>query len=383
MRIVTIIALALLSIGAGSAAAKPKVAILGVEVTGTIDQMATGVAHDLTEGLRNKAKAGNGPFQLAPNADREMIDEKVLKNCDSEGPLCMSDIGKDIGADVLIYGKLEKTSDGYTARLHVLDVKKKSHEKQIVVQIPGGQSGDAVRTIAKKAYSDLVGAGGTLFVKASAESGTVFVDDEQKGTLVEGAATLTLPEGRYRIAIESPGRRRKEQTVMVAGGETVTEEFELVATGGGGGGRGKKTNVWKPVFGISLVAAGVLGGISLYSFIDWHGKVGDIKATYKDGRNVAVGDGDCDGSGVSSTVDDSGGTLKAVCGPRWRNITTGVAFGGVAVFTSFAAYMAFFRGGDNESTSASLSHHLRRRAQIAITPVLTPTTQGALLDVTW
>ena len=107
--IVFALALVLLALGAATASAKPKVAVLGVEVTGTIDQASTGVAHDLTEGMRSRSRQGNGPYQLAPNSDRELIDEKVLKNCDSEGPLCMSDIGKDIGADILIYGKLEKT----------------------------------------------------------------------------------------------------------------------------------------------------------------------------------------------------------------------------------------------------------------------------------
>ncbi len=387
-RTVIVIALILLSIGARTAAAKPRVAVLGIEVTGTIDQTSTGVAHDLTEGLRNKAKAGNGPFQLAPNADRELIDEKVLKNCDSEGPLCMSDIGKDIGTDMLIYGKLEKTGDGYTAKLHLLDVRKKSHEKQIVVQIPGGQSGDAVRTVAKKAYSDLAGRGGgggsTLVVKANTDTGTVFVDDEQKESLVEGSATLTLPEGRYRIAVESPGRRRKEKTVMITTGEAASENFDLVAIAVGGG--GKKSNIWKPVFGISLAATAVLGGISLYSFLDWRGKVSDIKATYKDGRDAAVGDGDCNGSGISSSVNDSGGTLGAVCTARWRNITTGIAAGAVGLFSVGAAYMAFFRN-DKESTPGTSSRRVRPHSLLAgrpvLTPLLTPTTQGALLQFSW
>src|SRR3954469_23083665 len=151
------LALVLLALGAGTAAAKPKVAVLGVEVTGTIDQTSTAVAHDVTEGLRSKAKQGVSPYTYAPNSDRELIDEKVLKNCDSEGPLCMSDIGKDIGTDVLIYGQIAKSGDGYKATLHVLDVRTKTKQKDLDVAIPAGASSDAVRSIAKKAYTDLVG----------------------------------------------------------------------------------------------------------------------------------------------------------------------------------------------------------------------------------
>src|SRR3954469_11140834 len=185
------LALVLLALGAGTAAAKPKVAVLGVEVTGTIDQTSTGVAHDLTEGMRARARQGSGPYQLAPNSDRELIDEKVLKNCDSEGPLCMSDIGKDIGADILIYGKLEKTPDGYKLTVNVLDVRKKTKEKQSDVSVPSTAKGDAVRTIAKKAYGDLVGAGqtaatGTVAISANVDGGTVFVDDDQNTQVVDG-----------------------------------------------------------------------------------------------------------------------------------------------------------------------------------------------------
>ena len=40
------------------------------------------------------------------------------------------------GDGVLIYGKLEKTSDGYRAKLHVLDVRKKTHGKEMTVSVP-------------------------------------------------------------------------------------------------------------------------------------------------------------------------------------------------------------------------------------------------------
>ena len=239
-RALTLLTVTLVLLFCGTASAKPKVAVLGLEVTGTIDQQSTGVAHDVTEGLRQKARSGGGnPYQLASSSDRELIDEKVLKNCDSEGPLCMSDIGKDIGTDFLIYGKLEKTPDGYRAKLHVLDVRKKTHEKEMTVSVPSGTNSDVVRTIAKKAYSDLVGGGGppigTLVITANVDAGTVFIDDEQNIAVEGGKATIQLPEGRYRVAVESPGKRRKEKSITIASGEQLSESFELDARGGGGG----------------------------------------------------------------------------------------------------------------------------------------------------
>ena len=358
----------------GSAAAKPKVAVLGLEVTGTIDQQSTGVAHDVTEGLRQKARSGGGnPYQLASSSDRELIDEKVLKNCDSEGPLCMSDIGRDIGADVLIYGKLEKTGDGYRAKLHVLDVRKKAHQKEMTVSVPSGTNSDGVRTIAKKAYSDLVGGGGpstgTLLITANVDTGTVFVDDEQSVPVEGGKATVVLPEGRYRVAVESPGKRRKEKTVVIASGERSSESYELGALGGGG-----QSNVWKPVFGISLAATVILGGVSLYSFISWNSRVNDINATYTpaSGKTGPVSDADCDGGGISGNVNDPDGTLGEVCSRRQLNIITGIAAAGMGVVTLGAAYMAFRSSGGKKSGT-----------EVAVTPLVTPDSGGAILWMRW
>ncbi|MBA3460313.1 MAG: PEGA domain-containing protein [Deltaproteobacteria bacterium] len=373
------LAFVLFALGAGTAAAKPKVAVLGVEVTGTIDQASTTVAHDLTEGMRSRVRQGNGPYQLAANSDRELIDEKVLKNCDSEGPLCMSDIGKDIGTDFLIYGKLAKTSDGYKLTINVLDVRRKSKEKSMDVAVPAGSNGDAVRTIARKAYSDLVGGGGsaasgTLVITSNVSSGTVYVDDDQNMSLVDGKATITLPENRYRIAIESPGHKRKEKSVKVAAGEQLSESFDLVALGGGGGGGGK-LNVWKPIFGVSLAATLILGGVSLYSFISWRSDVDGIDAKYTDPSRMteAVGDSDCDGSSIGPGVSDPNGTLADVCERRQLNIITGVAAGGMALVTVGTMYMAFFRNSGKESTSTSA----------LITPHVTPEQAGATVFFRW
>lgn len=370
---------------AGTAAAKPKVAVLGLEVTGTIDQQSTGVAHDVTEGLRQKARSGGGnPYQLASSSDRELIDEKVLKNCDSEGPLCMSDIGRDIGADVLIYGKLEKTPDGYRAKLHVLDVRKKSHEKEMTVAVPTGTNSDGVRTIAKKAYSDLVGGGGpptgTLVITANVDAGTVFIDDERNVDLESGRVTIMLPEGRYRVAVESPGKRRKEKNVTIASGEQLSETFELGLVGGGGGG----SNVWKPVFGISLAATVILGGVSLYSFISWKGKVDNINATYNmgSGKTGRVNDSDCSGGGISADVSDPDGTLGDVCSRRQLNIITGIAAAGMGVVTLGAAYMAFRHSGGKGET-ASIGGRTRRRTEVVVTPLVTPDSGGAILWMRW
>src|SRR3954471_1721373 len=73
-------------------AGKPQVAILGLEVvdpSGNVDAKTTTVAKDLTDGLRARAKVGSGPYIIAPGSDKELIDEKLIKNCDNEALACM------------------------------------------------------------------------------------------------------------------------------------------------------------------------------------------------------------------------------------------------------------------------------------------------------
>lgn len=386
MKHVAILALAmvLVVLGVRVASAKPKVAVLGIEVTGTIDQAATGAAHDLTEGLRAKAKQGNGPFQFAPSSDRELIDEKVLKNCDSEGPLCMSDIGRDIGTDVLIYGQLAKTSDGYSAKLFVLDVKRKSKEKEQTFRIPAGSTSDAVRTIAKKAYTDLVGGApeptaqpGTLRIEANVDTGTVFVDDEQKDALAGGKATLRLAEGRYRVAVESPGRRRKEVAVTITGGESTTESFELAQRGEGGS---KRATYWKPVFGATLGVAIVLAGVSWFELSQSRDEILSVSEASRTKAGAALTQDACPNDFTGGNAIDRAHFDEA-CNAYKVHVITYV---GAAVFGAVAlgsAYMAFVHKPSESTTKTSARTSLRSR--IAITPVVSPETQGAILGVTF
>src|SRR5689334_16845877 len=101
----------------GSAfAGKPSIAVLGLEVidqSGTPTPADTQAAKELSEGLRARAKAGSGPYQLAPGSDKELIDQKLLNNCDTEAPACMLTISSQLGAEILMYGHFEKKGKAY------------------------------------------------------------------------------------------------------------------------------------------------------------------------------------------------------------------------------------------------------------------------------
>src|SRR4051812_46752743 len=139
-RALSLVCLALLMVvGSTSMAfARPSVAVLGLEVSdpsGTPTAQDTHVAKELTDGLRGRAKAGTSQYQLAPGSDKELIDEKLLNNCDTEAKECMSAIGNQLGADILMYGKISKDAKGYTVVIKVLDVAKKQPLKNTIENI--------------------------------------------------------------------------------------------------------------------------------------------------------------------------------------------------------------------------------------------------------
>src|ERR1044071_1303720 len=232
--------LLLLGLGSRAWAGKPPIAILGLEVYdngGGIDPETTKAAKELTAALRDRAKAGTGPFTPV-QGEKELIDEKLINNCDSEAPTCMATIGSGLGAEVLMYGKIEKATQSgqgvYKVSIKLLSVPRKQLTASTVEPLPVAEaSGVKVQTYARTWYSKLAGAGsgGTLVVRANIDRGTVILDEEIKGTLTSGTLTLTgVAEGKHTLAVEGTREyQRYEAQVTVRSGETTTQNVTMVA----------------------------------------------------------------------------------------------------------------------------------------------------------
>ena len=252
-RILSILAcLAILAVASPAFAGKPSIAILGLEVIddGNMDAKAAQFTDALTESLRQRARAGTGPFTLAPGSDKNLIEMKLLSSCESEANACMAAIGAELAADRLLFGKVEKRGNGYQVSLKLLNVETKSAERSTTEVIPFDQaSGTALSGWGKKLYAKITGAStqGSLVVKANAEKGTVYLDGEPRGNLVGGTARIGgLDAGDYKLEIEADCYLRHEGKVSVEGGKDTTENVDLeknaigacAAGGGGGGGSG-------------------------------------------------------------------------------------------------------------------------------------------------
>jgi hypothetical protein len=389
--------------GRASAGGKPPIAILGLEVYDAgsgIDPDSTKAARELTTALRDRAKAGTGPYAPVQGGDKagekELIDEKLLNNCDTEAYTCMAAIGSELGAEVLMYGRIwfEKSGQSgqgtYKVSIKLLNVGLKQLASSMVETLPIAEStGVRASAHAKVWYAKLVGGvtGGTLAVKANIDRGTVLLDDDTKGNLTSGVLTLTgLPEGRHTLAIEAQGYQRYEATITIRKGDTTQQNVTMVELSrkvSGGRSTGarislegtvdnkdtrdtkSKTNVWKPVFyGTVLLGAGA-GAYTLWQFTKQQ----------KAADNLHTGDSDHCGDATS-------GDFKAACDAHGKVLigwaVTGVF--GAAAIASF--YMAYLRS-DSESDTKSVTRGHRKRREVAITPIIMPNGGGATLQFDW
>jgi hypothetical protein len=406
-RALTLTCLALLAAG-GSAWARPSIAVLGLEVAdpgGTPTPADTQVAKDLTEGLRARAKAGTGAYSLAPGSEKELIDLKLLNNCDSAAPSCMAVIGQNLGADFLMYGKIEKEKTGkaYMVVINLLDVKKKFVEHSSNDLIPLAQaSGPSLSSWAKNIYGKLTGqqSSGLLVVKLSnADRGTILIDGDAKGNITNGVGQVSgLDEGKYKLAVESEGFRRFEQDITVRAGETQNIPVKLekaeggtdigpgVGVGPGGGGpiggggidvgNGNGHPGWRKVF-YSSVAVGVIGGaVWVYG---WH-TVNDATDRVHALGGYSTDMTKCDKANPVCTAaikhendrGDLGHSLTLGGG-----IATGVA-GAVAIVALYEGFIAK-KGNSAEHAMG----HRQHRDRFVVTPILSPSGGGATLQLTW
>jgi hypothetical protein len=412
--------LVLAGTGRAWAGGKPPIAILGLEVYdngGGIDPETTRAARELTAALRDRAKAGTGPYTPVQGGEKELIDEKLLNNCDSEAPTCMAAIGNELGAEVLMYGKIEKaTQNGqgiYKVSIKLLNVGRKQLASSTVETLPVTDSvGIKASTHAKAWYAKLAGVvtGGTLAIRANIDRGTVLLDDEAKGNLASGTLTLTgIPEGRHTLAIEAKDYQRYESSITVRTGETTPQNVTLVEqrkvaatlpkdsiSREGTVTQAPHGNVWKPVFyataGATVLAAGAttyewLKGKSTANGINQEGAFNQMVGVADSAGRKSVSNSQCDSDQVKmfQMTNGADADLKkfndACSNYKYQKIgwvVTSVM--GVAAIGSFI--MAYVRdSGSSETKSAERGH--RKRRELVVTPIVTPEGGGATLRFDW
>jgi TolB-like protein len=399
--------LASLPVLAGSASAKPKVAILGLEVTGSssTDQKAISAADAITKELRREAQRDSGPFELAPNSNKTLLDIKMLSECSDEGTKCMSEVGEQMGAQRLIFGKLARKKGGYEVNLQLLNTESRKGEGTASATIPFNQVGEpgAIQRQAKALYGQLTGAPGEgeISITANAERGTVFADGEIKTSLSAGSARVSgLSEGAHTIAIEADGYERYETEVNVVAGETESLRASLVKMSGGGGGddEGRPGRGWRVAFWSGVLATGAGGAMWAYSGLQVLSAEDDVDVAseaYMPGMDgpppspAAGSDGTyADACASFDGLDRSNQKVGAVLdacdqGKKHRNLVNFVFMPvtiGAALFSSFAFYKGYMQPKRMSAERAARRRKSSKRNMVVM-PALGPDLIGAGLGI--
>lgn len=226
-----------------SAMAKPAVVVLGIEVIDDgsgIDSKTTELAKILTDALRQRTQLANSPFELAPNSEKDLLEMKLLSGCADEGRACMANIGRELNADRLIYGKVERRDGGYQVSLKLLNVETRAMERSTSDVIPAGDNNPPAinNKWSRLLYNRLTGIPeeGNLTVQANAGQGAVYIDGEMATGLKGGRAQISgLAEGEHTVAVEAKGYRRYEAEVTITAGETVGLDVDLEPESSSGG----------------------------------------------------------------------------------------------------------------------------------------------------
>jgi hypothetical protein len=129
-------------------AARQKMAVLGVEPRDDGDarsqQRTAALARALTEAARQRAEMPATGYELAAGSQKDLLELKLLSDCIDEAPECMAAIGRDLGADVLIFGNIERKPGGdYSIWVRSLVVgSKKAGGHNLVKTIPADEATD-------------------------------------------------------------------------------------------------------------------------------------------------------------------------------------------------------------------------------------------------
>ena len=414
IRALTLTCLAMVMVAAGGhqALAKDKIAVLGLEVidpNGTPTVQDAQIAKDLTEGLRGRAKAGTGPFQLAPGSDKELADLKLLNSCD-EGAGCMAGIGNQLGADVLMYGRIEKSKGAYQVTMKLLDVRNKKVEKSSSDVIPMSQATNAaeLQGWAKKIYGKLTGETSTGLVAVklhNADHGTILINGEEKGNITNGSGQVAgLNEGKYKLAIESEGFHRWEQDITVTAGQTTSvgvdleksEGTPLVGMGsgegsagtGGGQTRGGSSSgtIWKVMAIGGIAGAAVSGGLWTYAYFSDVSPYNGAAVTVYDKNGVALssppGSGECSNSNIPHSGHPDNEKFGTACtGYNITKITVPMTIGfGLVAVGGIVGYMVTQKHNEEHPTVVGRREH---KPSFMVIPVVSPEGGGATFRMEW
>lgn len=380
-------------------AARAKLVVLGIEAVDDGDpasqEKTATAAKTLTDAMRARASAARARFEMMPNANRELAEVKLVSGCLDEGRDCMVAIGKQLGAERVIYGKLErKNASNFLFTVRLLNVTSRQVEKALKnYQVPLSQTNaDGAKQIATELFTQLTGVqltAGAVVVRANVETGTAKITGGPSAPIVAGVARIEgVAEGPAELVVESEGHEPSTQQIEVAGSEQRVEvtleksaeeapPTKVVETPPEDTGPKHPTNINKTLFWVSAGATVVGAGVWVWSWQKINSAESDIDAVKGD-WTVETGTAGMDACELAKlpgeSADPQAERVRAACddGASYQTINRFVGVPLTLVGLAASGYFLYkgYLSGDN--ASGEPTRDAKRRQRLVFAPAVYP-----------
>jgi hypothetical protein len=198
--------------------------VLGIE---PLEGAPDTVAAEITDALRQRVAATKG-YQLLQGKD--LVEVKLVFACPDAAPACMSQAGKSLGADKLIFGNVKRAGNDYQLTLKLLDVSRavvESFTAETVARKHADANG--LRSIAAGWLAKLSGkGGGSIQVRANFPGAAVSLDGTQIGTTGGSPVLINdVAPGRHEVSVEKSGYTTTKQEFTLAAGQSLPLNLTL------------------------------------------------------------------------------------------------------------------------------------------------------------
>jgi len=368
-----------------SAAAKPAVAVLridGVLTGGKSDAKTAVVANKLTTAIRG-ATHERGPYRLAPNTNKDLLELKLGFSCGSEAPACMAKIGRSLRSHRLLWGKVAYKGDHYLVTVNLLNVRARKMMRSTTVRIPTKDATSAgLSRWGRTLYGRLTGTEdhGGVHIEANASSGVVLIDGNPATNLKNGKADVAgLSAGAHELEIKAEGFQPYSETISVEGGKKSTVHANLTSKAtpiivkkGGTQTQGKPGGMSRMLFwttGTIAVLAGVgatVTGLQVIGSLkdDKEEEIRKLRAAtgIELDTNNACADAEARGSVAQGVID--------VCNTGKSRATLSNVLTGIGIASAAAAVFFYIRGYGSSGGSRESATQVGKTRHIRITPTV-------------
>ncbi|MFH1809003.1 MAG: PEGA domain-containing protein [Pseudomonadota bacterium] len=189
------------------------------------DQVEHKVAEGVTALIEDEIAALDG-FRVLPVNARV---KALLKKCRHQEPACLARAADKRGADLALFGRMNRSNDGLELHLRLLDVARASERREVLEPLRGGD--DGLRAGVHRAVLGTLTPErltGSLRVTCNVDGARVRVDGRTLGSTPLTSALDGIREGTRTVTVDRVGYEPYEQVVEVRFAQESTVQAALL-----------------------------------------------------------------------------------------------------------------------------------------------------------